>query len=114
MLYIFLKNIIDTTLAHFQCQNCQWKVDESAVTITGIGDHMINLDIACPHCQTHTHIHAEVGNIASDMIKTPEGKELLKKVMKNGTLNEDAIKDADINSLRNELLSVQSVEDLLK
>jgi len=72
MLYIFLKNIIDTTISHYICQNCQGKVDESAVTVSGIGDHMIDLDVHCPHCQTHAHIHAEVANIASEMLKTDE------------------------------------------
>lgn len=114
MLYIFLKNIIETTISHYTCQNCQHSIDESSLSVTGIGEHMINLEVICPHCQTHAHIHAEVANIAADMLKTPEGKALLKKVMKNGTLNENAIKDEDIVTLREELSQVQSIEDLLK
>ena len=114
MLYIFLKNIIETTISQYVCQSCQGKVDESSVSVVGIGEHMIDLEVHCPHCQTHTHIHAEVANIANEMLRTDEGKALLKKVMKNGNLNENAIKDEDIMTLRNELSSVQSVKDLLK
>ncbi len=72
MLYIFLKNIIETTIAHYVCQTCHGKVDESTVTVTGIGDHVIDLTVNCPHCQTQTHIHAEVANIANEMLKTDE------------------------------------------
>ncbi len=114
MLYIFLKNIIETTIEHYNCQSCHNVIDESAVRITWIGDHLINLDITCQHCQAHAHIHAEVANIASEMLKTTEGKELLKKVMKNGSLSVNSIKDEDILTMKNELSSVNSVEDLLK
>ena len=114
MLYIFLKNIIETTISQYTCQSCQGKVEESSVRVTGIGESLINLDIKCPHCQSHAHIHAEVANIASEMLKTEEGKALLQKVMKNGTLNENAIKDEDILTLKNELSSIHSIEDLLK
>ncbi len=114
MLYIFLKNIIETTIEHYNCQSCHNTIDESAVQITWIGDHLINLDITCPHCQAHAHIHAEVANIANEMLKTVEWKALLRKVMKNGSLSESAIKDEDILSLKNELSSVQSIEDFLK
>ncbi len=114
MLYIFLKNIIETTIEHYNCQSCHNTIDESAVQITGIGDHLINLDITCSHCQAHAHIHAEVANIANEMLKTNEGKELLKKVMKNGSLNGNSIKDEDILTMKNELSAAQSIEDLLK
>ncbi len=114
MLYIFLKNIIETTIIQYACQGCQGKVEESSVRVTGIGESLINLDITCPHCQSHAHIHAEVANIATEMLKTDEGKALLRKVMKNGTFNENTIKDADITSLMNELSSAHSIEDLLK
>lgn len=75
---------------------------------------MINLDITCSHCQSHAHIHAEVANIASEMLKTEEGKNILKKLVQNGSINEQSIKDEDITALRDELTHIQSVEDLLK
>lgn len=114
MLYIFLKNIIETTIEHYNCQSCHRTVDESAIQITGIGDHLINLDVVCSHCHTHAHIHAEIANIANEMIKTDEWKALLKKVMKHNSIHEGTIKDEDINTLKNELSSAQSIEDFLK
>ena len=69
--------------------------------------------MTCPHCQMHAHIHAEVANIANEMLKTVEGKALLKKVMSNGSLDH-TIKDEDIMLLKNELSAAHSIEDLLK
>ncbi len=108
MLYSILKTIIDTTITQYTCQSCQWKIDENSVTVGETNENQIHLDITCPHCQSHAHIHAEVANIHAQITHT-EGKHVnsIKK-------NVNAIKDADIQAVTENLQNIQSIEDLLR
>ncbi len=111
MLYSILKTIIDTTIVQYTCQNCQGKIDENSVTIGETNENQIHLDITCHHCQSHAHIHAEVANVHAQITHSHTGwlkdKPSLKK-------NENALKDADIQAVTENLQNIQSVEDLLK
>ncbi len=107
MLYSILKTIIDTTIAQYACQNCQWKIDENSVTVGETNASQIHLDITCPHCQSHAHIHAEVANVHTQVTHTPQANTHMKK-------NENVIKESDIQAITENLQNIQSIEDLLK
>lgn len=107
MLYSILKTIIDTTISQYACQNCQWKIDENSVTVGETNASQIHLDIICPHCQSHAHIHAEVANVHTQITQTPQSNTPMKK-------NENAIKESDIQAVSENLQNIQSIEDLLR
>lgn len=111
MLYSILKTIIDTTIVQYNCQNCQWKIDENSVTIGETNENQIHLDIICPHCQSHAHIHAEVANVNTQITHTRLGSGGDQRSLKK---NENAIKDTDIQAVTENLQHIRSVEDLLK
>jgi DNA-directed RNA polymerase subunit RPC12/RpoP len=110
MLYSILKTIIETTIVQYICQSCQWKIDENSVTVGETTDNQIHLDIHCPHCESHAHIHAEVANVNSQIIHTKNGW-LAPSIMPK---NENAIKDADIRAISDNIGNIRSVEDLLR
>ena len=106
MLYPILKTIIDTTITQYLCQQCQGKVDENCISVGGTTDTQIHLDIICPHCQAHAHVHAEVANVQSQIIHTQSSTSPIPK-------NINALQDADIEAVEQNIHNAQSVEDLL-
>jgi DNA-directed RNA polymerase subunit RPC12/RpoP len=111
MLYSILKTIIDTTIVQYTCQTCQWKINENSIHVGEIRDLQIHLDITCPHCQSHAHIHAEVANIDTQIPggipRWEQENSLIKK-------NENALNESDIQEVSKNLENIQSIEDLLK
>ncbi len=105
MLYPILKTIIDTTIAQYVCQQCQWKVDENCISVGDTTENDIHLDITCPHCHAHAHIHAEIANMSSQIIQTTAASPIPK--------NEHALKDSDIQTITENLENAHSIEDLL-
>ncbi len=74
-------------------------------------ENQIHLDITCPKCQSHAHIHAEVANVHTQITHTHSGSE---KGQKSLQKNENALKDADIQAVTENLQNIHSVEDLLR
>jgi DNA-directed RNA polymerase subunit RPC12/RpoP len=115
MLYSILKTIIETTIVQYVCQNCQGKINESSIELGEILGNQIHLDITCPHCQSKTHIHAEVANIQSHLGgtilgSTPPDKSPERIIPKNDA----ALQEKDIEEIQKSLEGTQSIEDLLK
>lgn len=98
MLYHLLKNITETTLVHYRCQECQSMISEQDLSLNSVSTKGIDYHIKCPKCSTEAIVHAEVANF--------EKSEQSKMVS-------PGINDADILQVRQELQSKKSVNDLL-
>lgn len=112
MNYFIIKNIVETTLMHFACKECGSQANEQSVHILGTAGNGLNMEIICPGCQTSGIIKAEM-NIMG--LATPPAQfiEQIKKTVAEQRKWE-AIKDADIMKLREDLKTDMSVSDLFK
>ncbi len=110
MNYFIIKNIVETTLAHFSCKECWTKATEQTIHILWTAGNSLNMEVICGQCQTSGVIKAEM-NIM--WIHTPPAQfvEQLKKTV-DSTRKKEAIKDADILKIREDLQKIQSVSDL--
>lgn len=115
MNYIILKNIIEATLAHFNCQNCQSKITDKDINVLGTAWNGINMEIICPNCKTSGVIKAEI-NVLPHLTGQTEFLNQLKKVIEDGNqkTNEPGILEADILALRQDLNKVASARDLFE
>lgn len=126
MLYIFLKNILETVLANYVCPQCQSKTTEQSMQITGISSHGVDIHVTCHVCGTHSQLNAEINSIAAQMLENENGRkyfeEFLKqwgvigatmKNKKNGEVKTIGIKDEDIMKIHDELKNAKSVEDIM-
>ncbi len=111
MLYVVLKTIIETSIAQYTCQSCQGKVNESSINVTHANESAIDLTITCPHCASGTQIHAEIANMNHEFLQSDEWQQVIHQAIKK---SENAIKDADIESVQKSLSESRSIEDLLK
>lgn len=110
MNYFIIKNIVETTLAHFACKECGARATEQNIHILGTAGNSLNMEIICAQCQASGVIKAEM-NIMGINTSPAQFAEQLKKTVKDARKGE-AIKDADIMKVRNDLQNVHSMSDL--
>ncbi len=110
MNYFIIKNIVETTLTHFACKECGSKATEQNIHILGTAGNSLNMEVICPQCQASWVIKAEM-NIMGINTQPAQFVEQLKKTVDDTRKNE-AIKDADIMKVREDLQKTQSVSDL--
>lgn len=111
MNYLIIKNIIETTLAHFICKDCGEKASEQDVQILGTAGNSLNMEIICPKCRATGVIKAEM-NVVSN-IQDPAVRENMKKMVEE-LKKSQSIKDEDILRVREDLKQAVSVQDLFK
>lgn len=123
MHYIFLKNIVDTTLENFLCQNCSKKINTESIMITNVWENGVHMSIVCPHCQAHAELKAEIHQMAQEMLQSEHGKAFFSEFMKKwGTIGaefhqpkqQNGIKNDDIEKIEKDIQWANSIEDLLK
>ena len=110
MNYFILKNILDTTLANFRCQQCHSGITEKDINIVSTTSTGVNMEITCPECRASGIVRAEVNfldQIAKGNDLTSEIRRVFGRVQGEGT-----IRDEDIVSLRESLKTCHSVADL--
>ena len=105
MLYILLKNIIETTIQNYRCEVCSGSLQEISISIKKLSEQSIDLECICPACQTASHVHIQIGDMKNAM-----GNAGL--ISKNS--NKNSIKDEDIVKISEDLLRIHSIEDLLR
>lgn len=110
MNYFIIKNIVETTLQHFACKECGAKATEQNIHILGTAGNSLNMEVICPQCQASGVIKAEM-NIMGINTTPAQFAEQIKKTVADTRKNE-AIKDADIMKVREDLQKTQSVSDL--
>ena len=81
MQYIFLKSIVDSTLANFVCPQCQNKTTEQALFLAGITSQGVDINIQCHICSLQTHLHAEINTIAHEMMQSEHGKNFIREFL---------------------------------
>jgi len=110
MNYLILKNIVETTLMQFACKDCNTKVTEQHVQVLGTAGNSLNMEIICPKCQSLGVIKAEINMIGAGM-PNAHFIEQIKQVTGEYRKGQ-AIKDADILTLREGLKSGVSAQDI--
>ncbi|MDD2891799.1 MAG: hypothetical protein PHQ95_02435 [Candidatus Gracilibacteria bacterium] len=110
MNYFIIKNIVETTLQHFACKECGAKATEQNIQIIGTAGNSLNMEVICPECQTSGIIKAEM-NIMGVNTSPAQFAEQLKKTV-GDKRKQEAIKDADIIKVREDLQKTHSVSDL--
>jgi predicted RNA-binding Zn-ribbon protein involved in translation (DUF1610 family) len=65
MNYLILKSIVDTTIAHFECNECGTHITERDVMVSGSTEREVVLEARCPKCHTVSGIKAEINLIKS-------------------------------------------------
>ena len=110
MNYFIIKNIVETTLAHFSCKECGTRATEQSIHILWTAWNSLNMEVICSQCQASGVIKAEM-NIM--WINTPPAQfvEQLQRTV-DSTRKKEAIKDSDILKVREDLQKTQSVSDL--
>lgn len=112
MNYFIIKNIVETTLQHFACKECGAKATEQNIHILGTAGNSLNMEVICPQCQASGVIKAEM-NIMGINSTPAQLAEQLKKTVEN-TRKGEAIKDADIMKVRDDLQKARSISDLFE
>jgi len=112
MNYFIIKNIVETTLAHFACKECGAQATEQNIHILGTAGNGLNMEIICPQCQVSWIVKAEM-NIMGLGSQPAQFIEQIKKTVAEQRKWE-AIKDADIVKLREDLKKDTSVSDLFQ
>ncbi|MDD5376742.1 MAG: hypothetical protein PHH16_01360 [Candidatus Gracilibacteria bacterium] len=110
MNYFIIKNIVETTLTHFACKECGAKAMEQNIHILGTAGNSLNMEVICPQCHASGVIKAEM-NIMGVNASPAQFAEQLKKTVEDARKGE-AIKDADIMKVRDDLQRSHSVSDL--
>ena len=110
MNYFIIKNIVETTLAHFACKECGSKATEQNIHILGTAGNSLNMEVICPQCQASGVIKAEMNIMGINSTPAQFAAEL-KKTVENTRKNE-TIKDSDILKVRDNLQNITSMNDL--
>lgn len=119
MNYLIMKSIIDATISHYHCKECNSAISERDVSIVDSGNHGVNMQIHCPQCHDTANIKAEINVIRNpqDIEKISGAGAMITKMLNvenspAGLVPEKLIEDEDILLLRNRLKETASVEDL--
>ncbi len=123
MLYIFIKNIIESILQNYQCPQCQNKTNEQSINISAISSHGMDVHIHCHICGIHSQINAEVNTLTSQILWSKNGKKIIEEFLSNGWIVENNtisqvqqsswIKDEDIAKVKEDIGKAKSVEDFM-
>lgn len=120
MNYLLMKSIIEATIAHFVCKECEGKISERDVSISGSFGQTVNMEVHCPHCHTQGVIKAEI-NVMKQPLDIATMEQMGNIVAKSFDMNASddissmaAIKDDDIVELRNKLKTSHSVADFFQ
>lgn len=84
MLYIFLKNIIESVIEHYTCPQCHGKTSEQDIHIAGITSQGVDLHIQCHACNINSLLHAEVNTLASQLLQNEHGRKFFEDFIKHG------------------------------
>ncbi len=101
MNYLILKSIVDTTIAHFACRNCNNHISERDVTVVGATDHEVALSTHCPHCHDECTIKAEI-----NLLKNSED---LQKALGHTGQNISSMNIELSNGILSHMMSVDTV-----
>lgn len=126
MLYIFLKNILETVITNYVCPQCQNKTNEQSMNITGISSHGVDIHVQCHVCGTHSQLNAEINTLAAQMLENENGRKYFEEFLKqggtigstmknkqNGDVTSMGIKDEDIMKIHDELKGAKTIEDIM-
>lgn len=125
MLYIFLKNILESVISNYKCPECGSQTNAEQLNILGISSRWIDLHLVCSVCGIHSQLSAEVNTMASELLSTEDGKKFFDEFIKNGgtispkminkkNLNAKWINEADIAKIDNDIKNAKTIEDLMK
>lgn len=125
MLYIFLKNILESVINNYNCPDCGSKTNVEQLNITGVSSRCIDLHLVCSTCGIHSQISAEVNTMASELLSTEDGKKFFEEFIKNGgtidakmvnkkNSNTKWINAADIAKIDEDIKNAKTIEDLMK
>ncbi len=122
MNYLIMKSIIDATISHFHCKECNTRISERDVMIVGSAGQAVNMEVHCPHCHTIAVIKAEINVMKQplDMENmVPFGMEVAKVLsvelpVTNDAGSKETIKDEDILALRDRLKGGASAYDIFR
>lgn len=110
MNYSILKTILETSLSQYLCQWCQSKLEEQSVHIRSIAEGALDFSITCPHCNSETLMHAEIGAAQQNGFIHGSEKPIVKNLIEK---NIHAIQESDIATIEKNLREKSSIEDLL-
>lgn len=119
MNFLILKSIIEATIINFRCKDCWSGIVEWNLNILGTAGNSINMEVICPGCRTQWLIKAEIGLVNQMQMNNPDMMSNIKNTIKwigqnvvSTGVSSDAIKDADILSIRENIKNSTSIEDL--
>lgn len=113
MNYLILKSIVDTTIAHFVCRNCQGNIGERDVTIVGATDQEVALSAHCPQCHEECAIKAEISllkngqDLQNALGRGTEHINMMNIELPNGVLSELA---SEVEQLKNAIVANKSAQ----
>lgn len=105
MIYPIIKNLIESLLKTHKCKGCNSWVWEKDIDVISIKNKNAFISITCPKCQDNTSIKAEVNEVSNLDLDSMSLENKMKELVKKQTI--------DIKSLKDELDSTSSIEDLL-
>lgn len=68
MNYLFLRNVLDMAIKHYQCPQCGGKIEASNLSVIGIDAGGVAARIVCPHCQHDSAMRAEMNVVAAEQV----------------------------------------------
>lgn len=124
MNYLFLRNILETLLANFQCPKCQTKPLEQSLFLQKVSTGSVHVEVHCPSCHEKTTIHAELNQLTGEFLSSQEGRVFFEKFMngKNAHIfkktttqkhNPDSLSEKDIQSVTESLQNHSTIQELI-
>lgn len=114
MNYLFLKNVVDMAVEHFNCPQCTSRVSAGHVSILTVDPKGVMASIHCPQCHHEASLRAEMNVVAAEQVHST--LQALRDSAQVLSLEQgiNSIQDEDIVSLRKTLKKVSTIDDLLK
>ncbi len=103
MIYILIKNIIETTIQNYRCELCTSTLNEVSISLQKLSDTSIDLECTCPSCKTISHVHIQVADMKQAMMNA-----------NTKIINKNAIKSEDILKISEDIAHAHTIEDLLR
>lgn len=74
MRFDYVKKIVEKIQQDIVCPKCKKKCDHTPIELSGIGKDVVNFHMACPHCEAHMNIAAELHVTQNNTISRPRPK----------------------------------------